>query len=431
MPPSATPGEAHADKAAAQASTGSSAAATKTAGFARTFDSLKDPHFRLYWFANLGLMAGMNMQMVARSWYMYFLTEQPAMVGAVSLTGALPMLVLSPFGGVIADRLQKKQIMVAGQVAFAAISLGVALAIELEVISPAYLIVASLFHGGVMGLMMPSRQAIISEIVGAERITNAVSLNMVGQNINRLAAPALAGFLIEQMGIAWVYFTISVLNVIGALLAAALRHTSAPTSRRSSAWTDMKEGILYIRRNTTVLHVLLFALISTLLSMPYMFLLPVVTEEVLHVGAQSLGFLWSATGAGAVVGSLIVASYGNRNRGRLLLLSTLVLSLSLIAFSASRWYMLSLLLIVPAGLGHAGRMALSNTLAQSYAEDEYRGRVMSVYMMEFGMTSLSVFGVSVLAQVFGIQWAIGGAAALLTMITLYYYLFVSALRRVQ
>ena len=425
------PGEAHADKVAAQASTGSSASSAQATGFAHTFDSLKNQQFRLYWFANLGLMAGMNMQMVARSWYMYFLTEQPAMVGAVSLTGALPMLVLSPFGGVIADRLQKKQIMVAGQVAFAAISLGVALAIELEVIGPAYLIVASLFHGSVMGLMMPSRQSIISEIVGTERVTNAVSLNMAGQNINRMAAPALAGFLIEQMGIAWVYFTITVLNVIGALLAAALRHTGAKTSRRSGAWTDLKEGILYIRKNTTLLHVLLFALVSTLLSMPYMFLLPVVTEEVLHVGAQSLGFLWSATGAGAVVGSLIVASYGNRNRGRLLLLSTLVLSLSLIGFSASRWYLLSLLLIVPAGLGHAGRMALSNTLAQSYAEDEYRGRVMSVYMMEFGMTSLSVFGVSVLAQVFGIQWAIGGAAALLTMITLYYYLFVSALRRVQ
>ena len=180
-----------------------------------------------------------------------------------------------------------------------------------------------------------------------------------------------------------------------------------------------------------MLHVLLFALVSTLLSMPYMFLLPVFTEEVLHVGAQSLGFLWSATGAGAVVGSLLVASYGNRNRGRLLLLSTLVLSLSLIGFSASRWYGLSLLMMVPAGFGHAGRMALSNTLAQSYSNDEYRGRVMSVYMMEFGMTSLSVFGVSVLAQAFGIQWAIGGAAALLTMITLYYYVFVSTLRRVQ
>jgi MFS family permease len=189
---------------------------------------------------------------------MYFLTEQPTMVGLVSLTGALPMLILSPFGGVIADGLQKKQIMAAGQVAFAAVSLGIALAIELEVISPAYLIVASLFHGSVMGLMMPARQSIISEIVGAERVTNAVSLNMAGQNINRLTAPALAGFLIEQMGIAWVYFTIAALNVLGALLAVALRYTSVPTSRHGGAWRDLKDGILYIRRNITVLHVLVF-----------------------------------------------------------------------------------------------------------------------------------------------------------------------------
>ena len=132
-----------------------------------------------------------------------------------------------------------------------------------------------------------------------------------------------------------------------------------------------------------------------------------------------------------MVGSLLVASYGNRNRGRLLLLSTLILSLSLIGFSASHWYVLSLLLMAPAGLGHAGRMALCNTLLQNYSDDEYRGRVMSVYMMEFGLSSLSVFGASVLAQAFGIQWAIGGMAMLLTMITLYYYLLISPLRRVQ
>ena len=165
--------------------------------------------------------------------------------------------------------------------------------------------------------------------------------------------------------------------------------------------------------------------------MPYMFLLPIFTEDILHVGARGLGVLVSVSGLGAVVGSLVIASLGNRNRGRLLLFRALMLGVGLVGFSISTWYPVSLLFIIPVGLGNAGRMALSNTLIQTYVEDEYRGRVMSIYMMEFGLTSFATFGVSILTEFTGVQWAVGGLAGMLVLVALYYIAFVPTMRRLD
>ena len=168
-----------------------------------------------------------------------------------------------------------------------------------------------------------------------------------------------------------------------------------------------------------------------LLSVPFQFLLPIFTEDILHVGPEGLGMLFSMSGVGALIGSLIIASLGNENRGRLFLLSGLVLAISLIAFSISTWYWVSLLIILPIGLGNAGRIAISNTLVQSYTVDIHRGRVMSIYMMEFGLMSLSTFAVSVISEFVGIQWSIGGAAAILLIISIYYLKFVPSIRKLQ
>ena len=400
-------------------------------GGLRTFDSFRNRHFRLYFAGMMGQMGAMNMQMMARAWFIYDLTGSAAMLGAVALASAAPMLFLALFGGVMADRVEKKYVMVAGQAASGVIALGVALAISLDVITPSYLILAGVLQGIVMGLMMPSRQAVIPEIVGEEGLMNAVSLNAAGMNVNRLLAPAVAGFLISQMGIAGVYYAMTGLYVLATFFVAALPRTGITSLRGGGALTHLKEGVRYIRHNTTILAVLLLTLITVILSMPYMFLLPIFTEDILDVGPQGLGVLISVSGVGAIAGSLIIASLGNRNRGRLLLLSCLVLGLSLIGFSASTWYLLSILLVIPIGFGQAGRMALSNTLVQAYADHEHRGRVMSFYMMEFGLMSFATFGVSILAEFIGIQWALGGMAGLLILVTLYYFAFVPGIRRLD
>ena len=220
------------------------------------------------------------------------------------------------------------------------------------------------------------------------------------------------------------------LYVMATLLILSLPRTGT-ISLRGGAWGDLKDGLRYIRANTILLALLLLTLVTVRLSMPYMFLLPIFTEEILDVGAQGLGALVSVSGLGAVIGSLVIASLGNRNRGRLLIFSALMLGVGLIGFSISTWYLVSLLFIIPVGLGNAGRMALSNTLLQSYVEKEYRGRVMSIYMMEFGLTSFATFGASILTEFTGVQWAVGGLAGMLVLVTLYYIAFVPTMRRLD
>jgi MFS family permease len=165
--------------------------------------------------------------------------------------------------------------------------------------------------------------------------------------------------------------------------------------------------------------------------MPYYVLLPIFTEDILMVGAGGLGILMSVSGAGAIIGSIVLASLPNKKRGLMFLIGNLILSLSLIGFSFSGTWHLSLALIVIVGLGDTARMALGNTLLQYYTEEEYQGRVMSIYVMQFGLMGFGAFGAGLLTEVVGVQWAVGGLAAVLVPVTLLVIAFVPHLRRLD
>ena len=408
----------------------------------RTFSSFKNPVYRLYFGALLGQMAAMNMQLIARSLLIYRLTGSAAILGMMSLAHALPMLLLSLFGGVIADRVQKKYVMLAGQACSAVISLGVAFALTTGYLSTEQagswwiLAVASVFQGTIMGLMMPSRQAILPEIVGEEQLMNAVSLSNLGTNSLRLFAPALAGFLIDAFDFQAVYFTMAGTYLLAVVFIAFLPRTSAIRLRGSGALKSIKEGLRYIRHETNILLILLFVLFVVILSMPYMLLMPIFTEDILtvggtKVGGTGLGILMSVSGAGSMVGSLVLASRPNKKRGFMLLASSLIIGLALIGFAFSTSWYLSLGLIVFVGLGSTGRMTLGNTLLQYYVKDEYRGRVMSVYMTEFGLTSFGTFAAGVMAEALGVQWVVGGFAMTLVFITILAFAFVPRIRKLD
>ncbi len=403
----------------------------------RTFRSLKNPAYRFFWAALLFQMGAMNMQIMARSLLIYRMTGSTMMLGLFGLFGALPMLFLSLFGGVIADRVQKKYVMLAGQTGSAVVSLAIALALTtgyLGADNPGswwVLAVASVFQGTIQGLMMPSRQAMMPEIVGEEQLLNAVSLSNVGTSATRLLAPAAAGFMIAAFDFQAVYYTMTVLYVLAVLFAAFLPVTSKMSLRGGGAIRDIREGVRYLRGQTTLLLILVVTLFSVLLSMPYMMLMPVFTEDILKVGPGGLGVLMSVSGAGAIIGSITLASLPNKRRGLLLLLSCLVMGLALMAFAASTSWLLSLGVMVFVGVGQTGRMALGNTLVQYYVDDEYRGRVMSIYMMQFGLTSLAVFVAGVLSESLGVQWVIGGFAAGLSVLSLLAIAFLPRMRKLD
>jgi predicted MFS family arabinose efflux permease len=282
-----------------------------------------------------------------------------------------------------------------------------------------------------MGLMMPSRQAILPEIVNQEQLMNAVSLNTFGMNFFRLVSPALAGFLIDAFDFAAVYYAMTGMYLMAVLFIALMPLTSTMSLRGGGAMADIREGLQYIRRETTILLVLLFTLFAVILSMPYMFLMPIFTEGVLKVGAIGMGVLISVSGVGAMIGSIVLASLPNKKRGLMLLFSVLLLGLALIGFSFSGSWYLSLVLIIFVGLGQTGRMTLGNTLLQYYVQDEYRGRVMSLYLMEFGLMSFGTFAAGLLAEAVGVQWAVGSFAMVCALLAMMALFFVPRLRRLE
>lgn len=402
-----------------------------------TFASFKVPSFRLFYGAMLGQMAGMNMQMMARSLLIYRLTDSATALGIMGLANAIPMVFFSLFGGVIADRIQKKYVLLAGQISSGLISLVIALFLTFDLLSPDHsnswwmLIVAALFQGAVMGLMMPSRQAIIRELVGRHQLMNAISLNTLGMNSLRLIAPAMAGFLIEVTGFSGVYYAMTVAYIVATVFTMFLPLTGTMSLKGSGAFAYMAEGFAYVRRDKTILLVLLITLFAVVLSMPYMMLLPVFTEDILKVGAGGMGVLVSFSGMGAIVGSLILASLPNKKRGLMLILSGILMGLALIAFSFSESWYLSLFAMIFIGVGQTARMALGGTLLQYYADPDYRGRVMSYMMMEFGLSNFAVFLAAVVADIVGVQWTVGSMAILLVFMSIGALILVPRIRRLD
>ena len=411
----------------------------------QTFSSFKNPVYRIFFGAMVGQWAPMNMQMFARNWLLYRLTGSATILGAMSFANALPLLTLSLFGGVIADRVQKKYVLLIGQLSSAVVSLGIALPLTLGYLSPertftftgivipswSLLVVASLLQGVIMALMMPSRQAILAEIVGEEELMNAVSLNTLGMNALRIFGPAGAGLLITAVGYDGVYYAMTALYLTSVIFIVFMPLTSTMTISGGGALADAKAGISYIRHDKTILLILAFTLCAVILSMPYMMLLPVIADRVLNVAEAQTGWLVSVSGVGAIIGSLILASLPNKKRGLMLLGSGLLLGLSLAGFSFSTFWYLSLGLIVLVGLGQTGRMTLGNTLLMYYVDDGYRGRVMSVYMMEFGLMSFGTFAAGVLTEKVGVQWALGGFALILTCLSFLALAFVPRLRKLD
>ncbi len=439
----------------------------RSVGF-RAIASLTVPAYRLYFLFVLGQMGALNMQMMARSWYVYELSKTPGtndgsvtMLGAVALANGLPMLTLSLFGGVLADRVPKKQVLIIGQIMSTVITVGVAMSITLGSITVWHLLIASFLQGIVMALMMPARQAIIPELVGANMITNAVALNGAAMNLLRLMGPALAGFLIALWDIEGVYYIMALLYGSGVFILMGVPLTGAVALRGSGMLKQVGEGLSYVRHNSAVLMLLIFSLFSFVLSMPYMFLLPAFTDTILTVDPSRLtfftslplvgtlfdtldessarqGLLISISGIGALVGSIFVATMEDKKRGLWLLISMFVMAASLIIFSFTNSYLIAFIVFIPLGFAQAGRMALSNTLAQVYSDDEHRGRVMSIYMLNWAMTNFGVFFVGVLADVVGTQGglsgaqiAVGGSAILLMAVTIFFTVFVKRLRELD
>ena len=394
-----------------------------------TFAAFEIINYRWFFAALCGNFAAMNIQMFIRGWLVFEITGSYEKLGWMTAAGGLVGLVAAPLGGVVADRVkQKKTILQLAGIANALITLGIAALIFQGILVFEHLLISSILQGLVMNAMMPARQAFTKDVVGLDRLTNAIALSTSGMNTARLLLPGLAGGLVAALGggdgnidpAKWVYLTMAALYVWSASVITLIQvEDRAPDDEsQGSILSDLSSGFKYVLRTPIIAMLLGCNFLMVFFSLTYFMLLPGFAKDVLNAGPDDLGLLISLSGIGSLLGSLYVASFGNRKRARLLLIGGLLMGVSLLGFAWSTHFWLSTVLLTVVGFGQASRMSLSNVLIQSYVDDDFRGRVMSIYMLEMAFLSIAIYPISLFADYFGPQWAVGLSAMGLVLLIL-------------
>jgi predicted MFS family arabinose efflux permease len=349
------------------------------------------------------------------------LTNSALRLGIVTAVTSLPTLLFSLWAGDLADRHDKRRIILIAQSLALAVALTLAVLTGTERITYSVLLSLVFVMGTASAFEIPTRQSFFVDLVGPADLPNAIALNSAAFNATRIVGPGLAGAMIGTMGIAACYYAnaISYTAVIGGLLMMRLpRHT--PAERTTSTVENIREGLAYIRGDRLVRTLVWLIAGMSVTALPYVMLLPVFARDVLRVGAPGLGSLLAATGTGALVAGVALASGRIRiPRGRLIIGATTAYALVLMAFALSRSYTLSLVLLVLVGFTMILNNTSVNALLQSRTPDRLRGRVMSVYVFMFvGMAPLGSLQAGALAKLIGAPYALAcGAGALLLILT--------------
>lgn len=354
-------------------------------------------------------MIGTWIQQVAQSWLVFQLTNSAFLLGFVGFLNSLPILLFSLFAGVLADRRNKRNILIFTQAAFMLLAFLLAILTQAKIITVNQIMLIAVLNGLVMAFDAPSRQAVIVELAGKEHLPNAIALNSVAFSSSRIIGPACAGILVAVIGMSGCFYIngISFLAVIIALFLIQVKH-SRPEKQPISALGSLKEGLRFVKNDRLVLALIGIVGMVSLFGVSYIILMPVFASDVLKTGVQGLGLLMSSAGFGALLGALFLARLGSSvYKGKLLLFSSLVFSLALILFSLSKSLGLALFSLVFVGGAGVFAIALVNTILQTTVPDHFRGRVMSVFMLTFaGMTPFGNLIAGSLAEGLGVSFTL-------------------------
>ncbi|MBI2939279.1 MAG: MFS transporter [Chloroflexi bacterium] len=389
-------------------------AGTAKRSLGSTFASLAVPNYRLMFQGNFVTHLGFGMQQVAFGWLILELTNDPFYLGLGGFTMMFPMLVISPFGGIIADRFPRQRVLMASQSLLMAIAVLLAALVYFRLATVWHLLALSFLNGTLMSLNVPSRNALLSDIVGRDLLANAISLYSLSLNVSRIAGPSLAGaiigavgtfacFLFQAFGYVWSVANIAMMKVPARPLAA----------RQFSVMQNLVEGFRYCYRTPLVFSMLLLGSAVSILAMPaYMQLLPAYARDTLGLGPEGLGLLMSVAGIGALTSSFGLVLAGRfRRRGLLQLGAALTMGVLLCALAMIRWVPLASLALAGVSAGSSIMMILNNTVLQEVVPDHLRGRVMSVYMITWGIMPLGAVPLGAIAARWSTPTAmlIGGA----------------------
>ena len=360
------------------------------------------------------------MQSIAQSWLVYRLTDSSLLLGAVGFAGQIPVFLVAPLGGIVADRYHRQRVVIATQVASMLLAFVLAALTLTHIVTVPEIFVLAALLGVVNAFDIPGRQSFLVDMVGKEDLMNAIALNSSMFNGARVVGPAVAGILVARIGEGWCFFAnaVSYIAVIIGLL--MMRVERRPSASTASPIAHVVEGFRFVQRTAPIRALLLLLGLISLVAMPYTVLMPIFADRILHGGARGLGILMGATGIGALLGALTLATRtGVYGLGKWVTFSCAGFAVSLVVFAFSRNFWLSTVLLVPVGFCMMLEMSSSNTLIQAMVPDHLRGRVMSVYSMMFmGMAPFgALFGGSLADRIgapltvsIGAIACLGGAA---------------------
>jgi MFS family permease len=394
---------------------------------------LRIPQFRWLLTSNLLFFMAMEAQRVVRVWVAYDLTDQKIALGLMLFAAAVPMLIVAPFGGAISDRVERRNLILAGQALLIANEGLILFLLATDRLAFWHLLSTSGLMGFVFPFIMPARQAIVVNIVGKQGLSRAIGLNMAGMNTMRVLGPGVAGYLLHSLGMVGSWSVGLSLYVVAWLCMTRVRRLQAQAGvREVSIGRNILDGVRYMRDNRLVLILLFFGLIPMFLAMPFGSLLVVFARDIWEVGEEGFGWLQAVGGLGGVGGSMYIAWRGSEaGTLRMMMVSAIGFGAFLVGFSFSPWFWLALPLVCAANVLVSIYGTLNNTAIQVLIPDEVRGRVSSFLMMSFSLPLLGTLPMSAVAEAYDAPTAVSLAALLSVGVAVLFYVSSPLLRRMD
>ncbi len=401
-------------------------AAAEPSRLATMFRSLHYRDFALFWTGNFLSNIGTWMQNLALGWLVLEITNSPFLLGLNGFLGSAPFLFFSLPGGAIADRLNRRKLMLGTQTTMMVLALALAILTSVRVVTIGEIFAISFVTGLASALNAPAYQAVVLDLVQREDATNAVALNSAQFNMSRAIGPTLAGLALGSLGAAGCFYlnSVSFLALIIALLAITVpRHLA---EKGPSVWAAMVEGLRFVGKHRTIIVLLSVPSFLSLLGLPFVVLMPVFARDLLKVGASGLGYLMAGAGLGAVMSALTLAAQsGIRQRGKYIVGSAALFALALILLAQARSFGGAFFLLIVLGATMVGTLTLTNSTLQLTSPPELRGRIMSMYNLAvLGLAPLGSLQAGAVAETLGVRFALalGGTICLAYFLTLLFFL---------
>ena len=406
-----------------------------TRGRIQTFSSLRNRDYRFLWTGNLFNNGANWLQQLTVGWLVWDLSASPFLVGAVGGFRAVPFLVIGPIAGVLADRLDRRKLVLVSQTMLALTALVFAFVVwsgRVEVWH-AFLYIA--ISGVAHSILQPVRSALVANTVPREDLANAFALHAMTITSSRLVWPAIGGYLVGMFGFTVNFFVESFLYITLAVMVIPMRtpyREETPRNRHSSPFSELVDGIKYVARDKPILQLIVMSLIPNFLLQPCIYLLPVFVGDVLNRGPEILGTLLSINGGFGFAATVVIATFGYvLGKGKTSLLALVLASIAGIMLGQSQWLALTIVAVSLMGYGMSSFRTCNMTLVQLLAPDDLRGRIQSIYHLDHGLTPLASFIIGAFAEFYSPTLAVTTVGVFALALSIYFLLAFSRIRRLD